>query len=76
MENALVVVEDEVSISVAWADDPADWVACFQKTPGFPAREWAEHMAHLYNQRSGSPTAETPEQNVYAHPTSHSGAIR
>lgn len=40
--------------------DPEDWLARFEKDEGFPAREWAENMARVYNrrlqQRSGPPT--------------------
>lgn len=52
MVEELVIVEQERKIIVAWADDPEDWVASFEKQPGFPARQWAERMVELYNRGS------------------------
>jgi hypothetical protein len=47
----LMVVEQEGIFVVVSEDDPSDWIASF--TPGneFPARDWAERMADLYNLR-------------------------
>ena len=44
------------------AEDPDDWLARFEKGEGFPAREWAENMARVFNRRleRGSPAPPTP----------------
>ena len=47
----LTVVEEAAAFFVARADDPDDWLARFEKDPGFPAREWAENMVRIYNRR-------------------------
>ena len=41
------------------ADDEEDWVARFDKSDEFPAREWAENMVEAYNRRLRSPGAGT-----------------
>lgn len=51
MWEDLVVVETENAIFVAYADDPSDWVACFEKDPAASARDWAERMVYCYNIR-------------------------
>jgi hypothetical protein len=45
----LEVYETHSAFVVASAADPEDWIARFEKAVGFPAREWAERMASLYN---------------------------
>ena len=55
----LMVVELEGTFVVVSEDDPSDWLACFIPDAQFPARDWAERMAELYNLR-GSDGA--PEQ--------------
>jgi hypothetical protein len=57
----LTVVEEAAAFFVVWAEDPYDWLVRFEKDPGFPAREWAENMVHVYNRRlskrhAGPPT--------------------
>lgn len=47
----LHVVEVDGVFVVASEDDPSDWVACFTPDHHFPARDWAERMAELYNLR-------------------------
>lgn len=47
----LIVVEFDGVFMVASEDDPSDWVACFTQDERFPARDWAERMAELYNLR-------------------------
>jgi hypothetical protein len=47
----LTVVERAGIFMVVSEDDPNDWVACFTPDERFPARDWAERMAELYNLR-------------------------
>jgi hypothetical protein len=47
----LAVREGEAAFLVVRADDPEDWLVRFEKSPGFPAREWAENMVYVYNRR-------------------------
>ena len=47
----LTVVEAEGTYLVVNEDDPEDWVACFTQDERFPAHDWAERMAELYNLR-------------------------
>jgi hypothetical protein len=56
----LAVVEEEAAFLVVRADDPDDWLVRFEKTPGFPAREWAENMVHVYNRRLSQQSAGPP----------------
>lgn len=51
----LTVVEFEGTFVVVSEDDPSDWVACFTPAEQFPARDWAERMAELYNLRGHEP---------------------
>lgn len=51
MPERLTVVERAGVYVVASEDDPDDWVACFTEDERFPARDWAERMAELYNLR-------------------------
>jgi hypothetical protein len=51
LPGRLMVVELEGNFVVVNEDDPSDWVACFTQDEGFPARDWAERMADLYNLR-------------------------
>ena len=59
-ERRLTVLEEEATIFVVWEDDPADWIASFQKTAAFPAREWADNMVRIYNARIANPGATPP----------------
>ncbi len=61
MEGHLSVREEESAFLVVREEDPGDWLARFEKDDGFPAREWAENMARVYNRRleqrlAGPPT--------------------
>jgi hypothetical protein len=47
----LSVREEETAFLVVREDDPDDWLARFEKDGEFPAREWAENMADVYNRR-------------------------
>ncbi len=47
----LALREDEAAFLVVRADDPEDWLVRFEKSPDFPAREWAENMVSVYNRR-------------------------
>jgi hypothetical protein len=57
----LTVVELEGNFVVVSEDDPSDWLACFTPDTQFPARDWAERMAELYNLR-GAAGASDPEK--------------
>jgi len=57
----LAVREEEAAFLVVRAEDPGDWLVRFEKSPDFPAREWAENMVRVYNRRlsrrhAGPPT--------------------
>ncbi len=51
LPERLTVIEMAGSYIVASADDPSDWLASFTPDAHFPARDWAERMAELYNLR-------------------------
>ena len=60
-EGRLAVREEEEAFLVVQAEDPDDWLVRFEKSPDFPAREWAENMVQVYNRRllernAGPPT--------------------
>jgi len=72
IEGRLSVREDTSAFLVVRAEDPGDWLARFEKTGGFPAREWAENMARVYNRRlerrsAGPPTPPDTRPSSY-HP--------
>lgn len=50
--DRLIVLEHEGVYVVVSEDDPSDWVAAFTPDDHFPARDWAERMAELFNLRS------------------------
>ena len=61
VDGTLAVRETEGAYLVVRSEDPDDWLARFKKGPDFPAREWAENMASIYNRRlarrrAGPPT--------------------
>jgi hypothetical protein len=61
VDGTLAVREVEGAYLVVRSEDPGDWLARFEKGPGFPAREWAENMVSVYNRRrsrrrTGPPT--------------------
>jgi hypothetical protein len=62
IEGGLVVREEEAAFLVVRAADPEDWLARFEKAKGFPAREWAENMARVYNRRLAFRPAGPPVQ--------------
>jgi hypothetical protein len=70
--GGLAVVEEETAYLVVRAEDPEDWLVGFEKAPDFPAREWAENMARVYNRRllnrpAGPPTPPGTRPGTY-HP--------
>ena len=56
----LCVREEETVFLVVWEESPGDWLARFEKDGDFPAREWAENMANIYNRRLARRSAEPP----------------
>jgi hypothetical protein len=62
VDGMLAVREEEAAFLVVRADDPDDWLVRFEKSPDFPAREWAENMVRVYNRRLSlrSPGPPTP----------------
>ena len=61
VDGRLAVVEEGAAFLVVRAEDPDDWLVRFEKSPDFPAREWAENMVRVYNRRlsrrrAGPPT--------------------
>jgi hypothetical protein len=73
VDGKLAVREEEAAfVVVVRAKDPADWLVRFEKSPDFPAREWAENMVHVYNRRlskrhAGPPTPRGARPDSY-HP--------
>ncbi|MCA1688111.1 MAG: hypothetical protein LC714_05885 [Actinobacteria bacterium] len=70
--GALAVVEEVAAFVVVRAEDPEDWLVRFEKSPNFPAREWAENMVGVYNRRlpgrhAGPPTPPGTRPDSY-HP--------
>jgi hypothetical protein len=51
LSGALAVREEGAAFLVVRAEDPDDWLARFEKSQTFPAREWAENMVSVYNRR-------------------------
>ena len=66
----LAVREEEAAYLVVREEDPDDWLARFEKDGGFPAREWAENMASVYNRRlaDGRPTGPPGPRPASYHP--------
>jgi hypothetical protein len=60
MDSRLAVREEEGAFLVVRAGDPEDWLARFDKDGDFPAREWAENMANVYNRRLSRRTTRPP----------------
>ena len=56
----LAAVERDAAFLVVRAEDPEDWLVRFEKSPGFPAREWAENMVRVYNRRLSRRPAAPP----------------
>jgi hypothetical protein len=60
VDGELAVHEEDAAFLVVRADDPGDWLVRFEKSPDFPAREWAENMVHVYNRRLSRRSASPP----------------
>jgi hypothetical protein len=60
VDGELAVREEDAAFLVVRADDPGDWMVRFEKSPDFPAREWAENMVRVYNQRLSRRSASPP----------------
>ena len=60
VDGKLAVREEEAAFLVVWAEDPGDWLVRFEKSPDFPAREWAENMVSVYNRRLTRRSAAPP----------------
>lgn len=60
VDSWLAVREEEAAYFVVRAEDPEDWLARFEKSGDFPAREWAENMVHVYNRRLSLRSAAPP----------------
>ncbi len=58
--GGLAVREEAAAFLVVRADDPEDWLVRFEKSPDFPAREWAENMVSVYNRRLSRRSAAPP----------------
>jgi hypothetical protein len=60
VEGRLTVREEEGAFLVVRADDPEDWLVRIERDGTFPAREWAENMANVFNRRLSRRPAEPP----------------
>jgi hypothetical protein len=60
VDGRLAVREEEGAFFVVRADDPEDWLVRFESDGTFPAREWAENMASVYNRRLARRPVEPP----------------
>ncbi len=60
VDRRLAIIEEEEAFLVVRADDPDDWLVRFEKSPNFPAREWAENMVRVYNRRLAHRSAGPP----------------
>ncbi len=60
LSGALAVREEGAAFLVVRAEDPDDWLARFEKSQAFPAREWAENMVSVYNRRLSGRRAGPP----------------
>ena len=74
VDGRLAVTEEEGAFHVVRATDPSDWLVRFEKSPDFPAREWADNMVRIYNRRlahrsAGPPTPPDTRPSSY-HPDS------
>jgi hypothetical protein len=72
VDGRLAIIEEEEAFLVVRIDDPDDWLVRFEKSPNFPAREWAENMVRVYNRRlahwsAGPPTPPGKRPSSY-HP--------
>ena len=60
VEGRLAVREEVAAFLVVSEEDPDDWLARFERDGDFPAREWAENMANIYNRRLARRSTEPP----------------
>ena len=60
IDDRLAVREEAGAFLVVRAGDPEDWLARFERDGVFPAREWAENMANVYNGRLSHRSVEPP----------------
>ena len=60
LQDRLAVREEAAAFLVVREGDPEDWLARFDKTNGFPAREWAQNMVRIYNRRLALRSAGPP----------------
>jgi hypothetical protein len=62
VDEKLAVREEGAAFFVVRAADRDDWLVRFDKSPDFPAREWAENMVRTYNRRlsKGRADPQTP----------------
>jgi hypothetical protein len=60
VDGKLAVREEEAAFFVVRAEDPDDWLVRFEKSPDFPAREWAENMVSVYHRRLARRSAGPP----------------
>jgi len=60
IDGRLAVREEEDAFLVVRADDPEDWLVRFERDGDFPAREWADNMANVYNRRLTRRSVEPP----------------
>ena len=51
LHGRLIVLKQGNTYVVVHEDDPSDWLASFTQDEEFPAQEWAERMAELFNLR-------------------------
>ena len=47
----LTICESAEWVRVVFNEDVDDWIAEYRKTDNFPARQWAERIVTLYEQR-------------------------
>ncbi len=62
----LTLIETEQAYLVVFDNNPDDWVVRFSKSNSFPAREWAERIAKLYNLREPGVKEEAFGQKIRA----------
>jgi hypothetical protein len=68
VDGELAVREEEAAFLVVRAEDPDDWLVCFEKSPDFLAREWAENMVRVYNRRLSCRSAGPPRSPAHDRP--------
>jgi hypothetical protein len=75
LDGELAVREEGAAFLVARAEDPDDWLVRFEKSPDFPAREWADNMVHVYNRRLSHRSA-GPRTPLSTRPASYHPDLR